>query len=82
MKHSRLPLPAKRLLTAEEAAAYCGVSVTTMKVHVRVAPVNIGNCVRYDIRALDRWMDRQGQFEPMTGDDWLGRLDEGDGART
>lgn len=76
-----LPLPAKRLLTAKEAAAYCGVSVNTMKAYVKVMPVKIGNCVRYDVQELDRWLDGQRQSEPLTGDDWLGMLDEGEGAR-
>lgn len=78
---SALPLPPRRLLTSDEAAAYCGVSVNTMKAHIRVPPVKIGNSVRYDVQALDRWLDAQSQFEPKTADDWLRLLDEGEGAR-
>lgn len=74
-----LPLPTKLLLTSEEAAEYCGVSVNSFKAHVPVPPVKIGGSVRYDRRALDRWAARQGTTEPLTGDDWLGRLDEGEG---
>lgn len=76
-----LPLPTRRLLTTDEAAAYCGVSSATMLAHVKVPPVKIGNSVRYDVRALDRWLDTKGQSEPMTGDDWLRLLDEDHGAR-
>lgn len=76
-----LPLPAKRMLTEQEAAAYCGVSVNTFKARIGISPVRIGNCVRYDMRALDQWADSQGGSREMTADDWLGKLDEGDGAR-
>lgn len=80
-KAAILPLPHKRLLTEQEAAAYCGVSVNTLKAHIPVPPVKIGNCVRYDVRALDRWADGRSQSDPINGDDWLGLLDEGEGAR-
>ena len=81
MSRAALPLPARRLLTTEEAASYCGVSVSTLKAHVRVAPVKIGNSVRYDVRELDRWLDARRQSEPVSGDDWLRLLDESEGAR-
>lgn len=76
-----LPLPARRLLTKEEAASYCGISAATLLAHVHVQPVKIGNSVRYDVRELDRWLDSRGQSEPVSGDDWLRLLDEGEGAR-
>ncbi len=76
-----LPLPTRRLLTVSEAASYCGVSAPTLKAHIRVPPVKIGNSVRYDVKELDRWLDSRSQSEPISGDDWLGRLDEGEGAR-
>jgi predicted DNA-binding transcriptional regulator AlpA len=72
-----LPLPEKLLLTSEEAADYCGVSVNTFRAHIKVAPVKIGSSVRYDRRELDRWAANQNRSEPLTGDDWLERLDEG-----
>ena len=74
-----LPLPEKRLLTGDEAASYCGVSVNTFRARVRVAPVKIGHSVRYDRLDLDRWITRQNRSEPLTGDDWLEKLDEGQG---
>lgn len=76
-----LPLPARLLLTREQAAEYCGVSVNTFLAHVKVPPVKIGHSVRYDRRALDRWASNQNASEPMSGDDWLEKLDEGEGVR-
>ena len=81
MSRAALPLPARRLLTADEAASYCGVSAPTLRAHIRVQPVKIGNSVRYDVRELDRWLDSRRQSEPVSGDDWLRLLDEGEGAR-
>ena len=78
-----LPLPQRLLLTTDEAADYCGVSVNTFRAHVKVAPVKIGSSVRFDRRALDRWAASQNRSEPLTGDDWLERLDDevGEGVR-
>lgn len=81
MSRDALPLPHKRLLTAEEAASYCGVSAPTLRAHIRVSPVRIGNCVRYDVKELDRWLDSRRDSPPVSGDDWLRLLDEGEGAR-
>lgn len=81
MSRAALQLPTRRLLTTEEAASYCGVSVPTMRAHIRVQPVKIGNSVRYDVKELDRWLDARSQSEPVSGDDWLRLLDEGEGAR-
>lgn len=77
----RLPLPEKRLLTGDEAASYLGVTLPTLQAHVKVAPVRIGSAVRYDRAALDRWIDGRMNADrgPMTGDDWLGKLDEDSG---
>jgi hypothetical protein len=75
------PLPTRRLLTAEEAAGYCGISVGTLQAHVPVSPLRLGAAVRYDVRALDKWLDERGKSSPMTGEDWLGLLDEDHGAR-
>ncbi|BCM19208.1 hypothetical protein MJ8_29810 [Mesorhizobium sp. J8] len=72
-----MPLPSKRMLSAAEAAEYCGgKSVEWLRTHVRVSPTRIGSLVRYDVRALDRWLDGRNQSEPATGDEWLGLLDE------
>ncbi|MER8581726.1 helix-turn-helix domain-containing protein [Mesorhizobium sp. M1423] len=66
--------PAKRLLTTAEAAAYCGLSVPMFKAHVRVAPFKIGSVVRYDVRAIDKWIDGHRPIE-KTADEWLALLD-------
>ncbi len=78
-ERASLPMPSRLLLTTEQAADYCGVSVNTFRAHVKVAPVKIGGSVRYDRRALDRWAANQSGSTPMTGDDWLGLLDNADG---
>lgn len=58
-------LPAKRMLTTEEAADYCGFpSPRQFKAHVRVSPVNYGNSVRYDRQRLDAWLDTLGESQP------------------
>jgi predicted DNA-binding transcriptional regulator AlpA len=75
--HQTFPrAPDKRLLTGDEAAAYCGVTLPTLRSHVKVAPMKIGGAVRYDRVALDRWIDGRTNAAPMTGDDWLDKLDE------
>ena len=77
MNARAVPLPARRMLSPAEAAQYCGgASIEWLKAHVKVAPVKIGSLVRYDVRALDKWLDSRDQSTPMTGDDWLGLLDE------
>lgn len=54
-----LPLPAKRMLTDQEAADYCGFrSVKTFRAKARVPPVDYGNCVRFDRHRLDEWLDQ------------------------
>jgi hypothetical protein len=60
-RNAKLPpglLP--RLLTPEQAAAYCGVGRENFETRVGVPPLRIfGARTLYDIRALDRWLDRQ-----------------------
>ncbi len=59
-------LPANRMLTDEQAAAYCGFSsVNGFKAHIQVAPVNFGRLVRYDIKDLDEYLDRHRQSAPV-----------------
>ncbi len=88
-RHAALTAPARRMLSAEEAAAYCGGrSVAWLESHVKVAPVMIGRLKRYDVRALDIWLDGLGnggaaRGQPATGDDWLEKLrGEADGEGT
>ena len=72
--------PLQRMLRTDEAAAYCGLSVNSFKQYIRIAPVNFGQSVRYDKKTLDAWLDTKSPSEPQTGDDWLGKLDEGQSA--
>lgn len=60
MKPDRLPRGmTPRLLTAEQAAAYCGVGRENFEARVGVRPVKVfGNRVLYDRVALDRWLDQ------------------------
>ena len=50
-----------RLLSREQAAAYCGVSPTHFSetIGTEVGPVRVRSAVRWDRVALDRWIDRQ-----------------------
>jgi hypothetical protein len=77
MSSAAVPLPEALLLTPKQAASYCGVSVNTFRSYVKVAPVKIGHSVRYDRRELDRWAASQTRSNPVTGDDWLERLNAG-----
>ncbi|ESY92254.1 hypothetical protein [Mesorhizobium sp. LNHC229A00] len=73
-----LPLPPRRMLSPVEAAEYCGgKTVDWLQAHVRVAPVKIGRLVRYDVRALDLWLDGLSERDSaMTADDWLKLYDK------
>ena len=60
-----LPLPPKRLLTAREAATYCGFnSVNGFIAHVKISPVKFGKIVRYDRLDLDDFLDGFRQSTP------------------
>jgi hypothetical protein len=52
-----------RLLSAEAAAEYCGISPGLFKQTIgkAVPPVEVNTRLVWDIRALDRWIDRQGE---------------------
>lgn len=48
-----------RLLSRDEAAAYCGVGVELFEQTVAVNPLRcFGSRKLWDIKALDRWLDR------------------------
>lgn len=68
----------RRLLTCDEAAAYCNVVAETFEKYVRphVPPVEIGARVLWDIKALDRWLDEQSGLvdAPRPLDEWIGVL--------
>ena len=82
----RLPIGmTPRLLSRDAAAAYCGVTPETFETHIRphIAPLEIGARRLWDVRALDRWLDRQsglvealrspGEWLAELGDDRAGR---------
>ena len=80
------PNIAPRLLTKEQAATYCGVSVPTFTTICPVAPIALNQSkklTRYDIHALDKWIDGLSRPDMLSDSDWLARMDEGngDGAR-
>lgn len=46
-----------RLMSAEQAAAYCGLSDEAFRQHIKVAPVRFGRRVLYDRAKIDTWVD-------------------------
>ena len=55
-----VPLPAKRMLTDEEAADYCGfktVKQYTDHARSRVPAIDFGTYHRWDRCRLDEWLD-------------------------
>jgi hypothetical protein len=69
---------APRLLTKEQAAAYCGVSAVTFEAVCPLKPVSLGDSVRlrrYDLKALDEWLDRLGTPSTPSGKDWLAAME-------
>jgi hypothetical protein len=75
---ARLP---PRLLTKAEAASYCGVSLGVFTALCPVRPIALGNdkrLQRYDIVALNKWIDGLGSGSAKLGVDWLATLDKSD----
>jgi hypothetical protein len=74
---------APRLLTRRQAAEYCGVGIETFAMHCPVRPISLGpgkRLERYDIVALDRWIDLLNGRGTGSSRDWLAALeDENDG---
>lgn len=74
-----------RLLTRAQAADYCGVSIPVFSARCPVRPVALGaskRLQRYDVVALDRWIDELSGQAPETPQDWLALLDKDDGRRS
>jgi hypothetical protein len=73
----RQPLPqgvTPRLLTAEQAAAYCAIGRENFEARVGVAPLRVfGHRKLYDRVALDRWLDEQSGLALVEHEreDWL-----------
>lgn len=65
-----------RLLTVEQAAAYCNVGRDNFAARVGVSPIRaFGNRVLYDRHALDRWLDQQSGIVAVADTDADGRVD-------
>lgn len=70
---------APRLLKKTDAARYCGLDPTSFRRECPVRPVKLGDkTFRYDVRALDKWLDALSGGPELTGDQWLGKLDDDD----
>jgi len=70
-----------RLLTRGQAAAYCGVSLPTFMGICPVRPISLGaskRLERYDLRALEQWIDTFSGDKALSGRDWLAALDAKD----
>ena len=66
----------RRMLTAREAAEYCGVPVKRLGFDCGVVPIEMpSGRLMYDMRDLDGWIDgvKAGQLE--LHDDIVGKLD-------
>jgi hypothetical protein len=72
------PLLASRLLTRGQAATYCGISAATLSAHCPVLPISLGpgkRLERYDVYALNQWIDTLGGVAASSGRDWLSALE-------
>jgi hypothetical protein len=66
-----------RLLTKAQAAAYCGVSVGSFSTLCPLRPIALGNdkrLERFDIVALNQWIDSLASRSSELGRDWLGEM--------
>ena len=67
-----------RMLTRQQAATYCGISVPTFMLVCPISPVALGEgkrMERYDIRSLDEWLDKLGNDGASLNNDWLSKWD-------
>lgn len=74
-----------RLLTRAEAAAYCGLSLSAFSTLCPVRPIALGNdkrLERFDVVALNEWIDGLDSCPVNRGKDWLGALDKTDDGRS
>lgn len=66
-----------RLLSREQAATYCGLSVPTFEAQCPVPSLRIRSRVLYDRHRIDRWLDSLSPDSPKSGSgqDWGAKLD-------
>lgn len=77
-RRARLPSGlSPRLLYRDEAAAYCGISGELFERCVKVAPIKFGSKRRWDLRAIDHWLDQQMSApDPRISGDFSGAANE------
>ena len=77
-KHSTKNIPVSRLLTREQAAQYCGISLPTFLRLSPIPAVSLGHgrrLDRYDLRGLDEWIDKLSTSCGEESDiDWLSQI--------
>lgn len=66
-----------RMLSRDQAANYCGVSVPTFEGWCPVIPIRERNRVLYDRAKIDRWLDSLSPNVPESAEDsdWAGKLE-------
>jgi hypothetical protein len=77
------PVLVGRLLTKAQAAAYCGISVGRFSMLCPVRPLALGadkRLERYDVVALNQWIDSLGSTFLERETDWLAALDRKNGS--
>ena len=67
--------PPRRMLTAKEAAIYCGVPATKFQALCSCSPIKMPSGQNiYDIKDLDAWLDSLKTNAPDSDDAIVGRL--------
>lgn len=65
----------RRMLTAREAADYCGLPLKKFTHHCQVSPLQLpGEEIRFDMKDLDEWLDGMKSGLPNGDDDITGKL--------
>lgn len=68
-----------RLLNERQAAAYCGLAAATFRMLCPVRPVALGEgkrLNRFDVVALDEWIDGLSSDSAASRRDWLAAMDK------
>jgi len=75
-------MPDKRLLSRQEAASYCGMSVPVFERVCPIAPLDLGGARlhRWDVARIDAWIDAM-QGQPVNAneaddEEWLAKVGE------
>ncbi len=76
-----------RLMTRQQAASYCGMSLPTFQATCPVTPLTLGDSKRlerYDVRMLDKWIDHlsNGATPSSPQEKWLGLVEKPDVSRS